>query len=85
MTPVREGVPVGETIEITIQGSDNFIITLDMVFIDEEMTQNLMKDIKILDLARPKIPTKVLYKLHVSVVQEIQSRERSDVTNIQIA
>jgi hypothetical protein len=83
--PVREGAPVRETIQITVQGSDNFIITPDMLFIDEETTQNPMKDIETLDLAMPKIPTKVLYKLQVSVVQEIQSRARSDATNLQIA
>jgi hypothetical protein len=35
-------------------------------------------------LAFPKIPTKALYKLHVSVAQEIQSRARSDATNLQL-
>jgi hypothetical protein len=56
-----------------------------MLFIDEETTQKPMKDIKTLDLALPKIPTKALYKLQVSVMQEIQSRARSDMTNLQIA
>jgi hypothetical protein len=36
-------------------------------------------------LALPKILTKALYKLQVSVAQEIQSRERSDATNLWIA
>jgi hypothetical protein len=83
--PVREGAPVGETVQITMQGSDNFIITPDMLFIDEETMQKPMKDIEMLDLALPKIPTKALYKLQVSVMQEIQSRARSDATNLQIA
>jgi hypothetical protein len=72
-------------VQITVQGSVNFIITLEMLFIDEETTQNPLKDIETLDLAFPKIPTKALYKLQVSVAQEIQSRARSDATNLQIA
>jgi hypothetical protein len=38
-----------------------------------------------LDVALAKIPTKALYKLQVSVVQEIQSRERVDATNLQVS
>jgi hypothetical protein len=79
-----EGVSAGETIQITAQGSTNFIITPNMLYIDEEETHKPLKEIETLDLAFPKIPTKALYKLYISVVQEIQSRERSDVTNLQI-
>jgi hypothetical protein len=68
-----------------VQGSTNFIITPEMLFIDEEATQKPLKEIETLDLALAKIPTKALYKLQISVVQEIQSRERSDATNLQIA
>jgi hypothetical protein len=32
----REGTPVRETVQIMAQGSVNFIITPDMLFIDEE-------------------------------------------------
>jgi hypothetical protein len=37
--------------QITMQGSDNFIITLDMLFIDQETTQKPVKDFETLDLA----------------------------------
>jgi hypothetical protein len=37
-----------------------------------------------LDLTFPKVPTKVLYKLQVSVAQEIQSRTHADAMNIQL-
>jgi hypothetical protein len=80
----REGTPVGETMQIMVQGSVNFIITPEMLFVDEETTQNPLKYIETLDLALPKIPTKALYKLQVSITQEIQSRERSDATNLQL-
>jgi hypothetical protein len=42
-----------------------------------------MKDISHLDLALAKIPTKALYKLQVSIAQEIQSRARTDATELQ--
>jgi hypothetical protein len=42
-----------------------------MLFIDEETTQNPLKDIETLDLALPNILTKALYKLQVNVVHEI--------------
>jgi hypothetical protein len=58
-----EGMHVGETMQITTQGSANFIITPEMLFIDEEATQKPLKEIETLDLALPKIPTKALYKL----------------------
>jgi hypothetical protein len=55
-----------------------------MLFIDEETTQKPAKDIETLDLVIPKIPTKALYKLQVSVTQEIQSKARYDATNLKI-
>jgi hypothetical protein len=45
-----------------------------------------MKDIDHLDLALAKVPTKALYKLQVSVAQEIQSRAHTDaMTELQVA
>jgi hypothetical protein len=55
-----------------------------MLLVDEETMQKPVKDIETLDLAMPKIPTKALYKLQVSVTQEIQSSARYDATNLQI-
>jgi hypothetical protein len=84
-TQAKEAVPVPETVQFAAQPSANFIITLEMMFIDEETTQKPLKDIEMLDVALAKIPTKAMYKLQVSVMQEIQSRERADTTNLQIA
>jgi hypothetical protein len=53
-----------------------------MLFIDEEEAQKPLKEIETLDLAFPKISMKVLYKLKISVAQEIPSREMSDATNL---
>jgi hypothetical protein len=55
--PTKEGEPVGEIVHITTQVSINFIITPEMLFMDEEITQGPLKDIEMLDLALPKIPT----------------------------
>jgi response regulator RpfG family c-di-GMP phosphodiesterase len=80
-----EGVPVPETVQFVVQMSANFIITPKMMFLDEETTQKPLKDIETLDVTLAKIPTKVFYKLQVSVAQEIQSRARANETNLQVA
>jgi hypothetical protein len=72
-------------VKITAQRSINFIITHEMLFMDEETTQSPLKYIEMLDLALPKIPTKMLYKLQLSIAHEIQSRARFDVANLQLA
>ena len=59
------------------------MITPDMLYIDEEVTHKPLKEIETLDLTFPKIPTKAVCKLHISVAQEIQSRARSEATNLQ--
>jgi hypothetical protein len=43
-----------------------------------------VKDIEHLDLVLTHIPTKALYALQVSVMQEAQSRARVNSTNLQI-
>jgi hypothetical protein len=63
-----------ETVQIIASGSENYPSTQDMLQMDEETTQKQLKDIDHLDLALPKVPTKALYKLQVSVTQDIQSR-----------
>jgi hypothetical protein len=82
--PVKEGIPMGETVQITDAGECKLRITPDMLFMDEETTQRPLREIEMMDLALPKIPTKALYKLQVSIMQEIQSRARSDATNLQL-
>ena len=56
-----------------------------MLQVNETTTHKPLKDIDNLDLALPKIPTKVLYKVHVSIVQEIQSSAYADSTRLQLA
>jgi hypothetical protein len=53
--------------------------------VEEETTKKPLKNIDHLDLALPKVPTKVLYKLQISVAQEIHSRASTDETSLQLA
>jgi hypothetical protein len=52
---------------IIAMGNVKFHITQGMLQVDEAIVQNPLNDIYHLDLALPKIPTKALYKLQISV------------------
>jgi hypothetical protein len=56
-----------------------------MLQIDEDMEQKAMKYIDHLDLALDKVLTKALYKLQVSITQEIQSRAHVDAMELEVA
>jgi hypothetical protein len=70
-TQTGEAVHAREIVKIIVQGSTKFIITHEMMFIDEDETQRPLKEIETLELALPKISMKALYKLEISVMQEI--------------
>ena len=70
-TKAKEGVPVPETVQFVAQTSANFIIVSEKIFLDEEIVHKTLKEIETLDVALAKIPKKELYKIQVSVVQEI--------------
>jgi hypothetical protein len=84
-TSQERTVPEQETVQIIAMGNENFCITQGMLQVDEDTMQKPLKDIDHLDLALPKVPTKALYKLQISVTQEIQSRARADATSLQLA
>ena len=50
----------------------------------EETTHKKVMEIDHFHLDFPNIPTKVLYKLQVSVTQEVQSRKGVDAMELQI-
>jgi hypothetical protein len=54
-----------------------------MLRMDEIMGQTPLKDLAQIQLVMTWIPTKALYKLQVSVTQEVQSRARTDATELQ--
>jgi hypothetical protein len=54
---------MGETMQIMAQGSVNFRIIPDMLFMDEETRQRPLREVEMMELALPNNPTKALYKL----------------------
>jgi hypothetical protein len=56
-----------------------------MLQVDETTTHKPLEDIDHLDLALPKIPTKALYKIHGSVVQEIHSSAYAYYTSLKLS
>jgi hypothetical protein len=53
------------------QASLNFQVTSNMLQMDETLTQTPLKDLVQVELVMARIPTKALYKLQVSVAQEV--------------
>jgi hypothetical protein len=55
-----------------------------MLEMDEKTMQRPIKYVEHMDLVMDKIPTKSLYGLQASVMQELQTRARLDATNLEI-
>jgi hypothetical protein len=70
--------------EIFVMSSDSLKVTQGMWEIDENTTQKLVKDIEHLELFLENIPTKALYGLQASMMQDVQSRAMEDATNLAI-
>jgi hypothetical protein len=71
-----------ETVKTIVVSSDRFKVTQEMLEVDENTVQRLVKDMEHMELVLEKIPTKALYGLQASVMQEVQSRARVDATNL---
>jgi hypothetical protein len=67
-----------------VKGSDTFMVTQQMLRVDEETTHKPVGDINQLELVMAQIPTKALYGLQASVMQEVQSRARANATNLEV-
>jgi hypothetical protein len=63
--------------------SENFSITKDLLQMDEDMVRKQVKDVEHMELVLAKVPTKALYKLQMSITQEVQSRARTNATNLE--
>jgi hypothetical protein len=48
------------------------------------MEQKQINDVQQMELVLERIPTKELYKLNIRVVHKVQSRARSNATNLEI-
>jgi hypothetical protein len=55
-----------------------------MLQLEEEWCRHHLKEVAQVELVLAKIPMKALYRLQVSVTQEIQSRARVDVTDLAV-
>jgi hypothetical protein len=75
------GASEQDTVQTIAQPSSTFHVTPSMLRMDEIMGQTPLKDLAQLQLVLSWIPTKALYKLQVSVTQEVQSRAHTDTTN----
>jgi vacuolar-type H+-ATPase subunit I/STV1 len=71
-----------DIIQIIAQASLSFRITTDMLQVDEAISQIPLKYLVQAQLVLAKIPTKALYKLQVSVAQEVQSQARTNTTKL---
>jgi hypothetical protein len=55
-----------------------------MVRMDQETAQKPMGDIDHFEVVMAQIPTKALYRLQASIMQEVQSRAHMDATNLEV-
>jgi hypothetical protein len=55
-----------------------------MVIIDQETVQKPMGKIDHFEVVMAQIPTKALYRLKASIMQEVQSRSRVDATILDV-
>jgi hypothetical protein len=69
---------------IVVVSNERFTVTQDMLEMDEKIVQRPIKDVEHMELVMEKIPTKELYGLKASVMQEVQDRARLDATNLEI-
>jgi hypothetical protein len=82
-TGAKAGSSEQDRIQTTTQASSTFHVTPNMLRMDEIVGQTPLKDLAQIQLVMTQIPTKALYKLQVSVAQEVQSRARTDATELQ--
>jgi hypothetical protein len=73
-----------ETIQIVVQGRETFTVTHQMIRMDQETAQKPMGDMEQFEVVMAQIPTKALYRLQASVMQEVQSRAHTDATNLEV-
>jgi hypothetical protein len=84
-TGERPGRRERDTVHTIPQPSATFHITPSMLCMDEIVGQTPLKDLAQIQLVLSRIPSKALHKLQVSVTQEVQSRARTDLAELQQA
>jgi hypothetical protein len=56
-----------------------------MLEMDNQIMQRLVRDVEHMELVMEKIPTKALYGVQESVMQEVQYKAREDATNLALS
>jgi hypothetical protein len=69
---------------LVVQGRDTFIVTRQMIRMDQETAQKPMGEIEQFEVVIVQILTEALYRLQASVMQEVQSRAHIDATNLEV-
>ena len=69
---------------MVVQGKDTFTVMHPMIRMDQDTTQKSMGDVEKFEVVMAQIPTKALYGLHASVMQEMQFRSCADATNLEV-
>jgi hypothetical protein len=71
-------------IRFIVQGRERFLVTCQMIRFNQETTQKPLEEVEQVEMVMAQIPTKALYGLHASVMQEVQSRAHVDATNLEV-
>jgi hypothetical protein len=72
-----------DTIHTISQLNATFHITLNMLHMDEIMGKTTLKDLAQIQIVLLRIPSQDIHKLQVSIMQEVQSRARTDLAELQ--
>jgi hypothetical protein len=73
-----------DTVQIVVQSRDTFMVTRQMVIVDQVSMQKPMGDIDHFEVVIMHIPTKALCKIWASIMLEVQSRAHTDATNLEV-
>jgi hypothetical protein len=73
-----------ETVQFIVQGRETFLVMRQMIIFDQETVQKPLEEVEQVEMIMAQIPTKALYGLQASVMQEVQSRARADATNLEV-
>ena len=70
--------------QFVIQGRETFTVTRQVINFNQETTQKSLEEVEQVELAMVQIPTKALYEIQSSIMEELHSRAREDATNIEV-
>jgi hypothetical protein len=69
---------------LVVKGRDTFTVTHQMIRMDHENEKKPMREFDKFEVFMAQIPTKALYELQASIMQEVQSRARGYAMNLEV-